>query len=175
LWVDGPLAGWFAEPFLNNISFGIDYRHFKNSASSTVSVSVPTAPAPLGAATTLSSGLTSQNVMLNAAWRYNSGDMHPFVGAGGGVTLTDLSATLGLFTTPAIPGTTPASLSAGVLKVTAAGQVFAGFDYDLSQNFYIGMTGVYHVNDTIAQNFTHTKYSVDSSELAILGHMGLRF
>jgi hypothetical protein len=175
LWVDGPLAAWFAAPLLNNISFSLQYQHFRNSASTTISASVPTAPAPVAAAVSLGSGLTSQNLLLNAAWRYNSGDMHPFVGAGAGGAVTDLAATLGLSTTPVIPGATPVLLRSVITKFNAAGQVFAGFDYDILQNLYVGMTGIYYATDTITGNFKHAKYTVDSNELAILGHVGWRF
>ena len=59
--------------------------------------------------------------------------------------------------------------------MSPAGQVFAGFDYDVTDNLYLGLVELYHLTDTITKNFTHTKAKINPRQLVTLAHVGWRF
>jgi hypothetical protein len=177
LWADGPLARWSGNSALGNFSFGLEYRHFDNSEAVNVTATIPPSPSTLGGFVTgsVTGDFDSENLMFDAAWRLNSGDVHPFIGIGGGVALIDWSGKLNAPGLPAISASSPASASAGIVSPAAAWHTFVGLDYDIVHNIYVGAGADFYFTDSIAKRFKHTNIQLDTSQLSLLAHAGLRF
>ncbi|GEM_PF-4674247 len=168
IWADGPLAA--LSPALRNISLGLEYRHFENSTTTTVSVVTPSGSGS-GA---ISGDFTSDNLLFDVAWRLNDGVVHPFVGAGGGVAFVDLNGTVSA-SSGAISVGTPTSFSAGASSTVAAGHAFIGLDYDITPQVYVGAVGDFYFTDTVSKQFSHTNFQLSSQQISLLGHLGWKF
>ena len=157
-WVDG--VGW------KHLSLGLEYLRlqdsdFSESASGTF----------LGV--TLSGTLdiepTIDAVMVNAAFRKNTGTFHPYVGGGIGVGFADADLTASLTVT--VDGETfAASGSASDDDTAFAGQLFAGVDADVGGNWYVGINGRYFLMD--ADLFGA---DVEFRTWSVMGIVGFRF
>jgi hypothetical protein len=166
LWSDGPLAKWTGNPVFDNFSFGIEYRHYDTSESSGVTASVPGFGVTAG---TVTGNFESENLMLDAAWRLNSGKIHPYIGVGGGAAFFNWS---GKLTAPALSAS---SLSAGITSSAIAGHTFIGLDYDITPKIYVGAGADFYLTDTVNKQFTHTDIRMNSNQLSLLAHAGFRF
>lgn len=134
LWVDGL--------FFRDLTLGIEYLH--SDTSSDLSFGL----AGVGQVSELGSkfSLTTETVFANVAWRLNAGFVHPYVGLGLGVSWLDGEAKADV----AVPGVsaTPLRLVDFSKDVLApSGQVFAGFDYDLTNALYVGAAARYYLID----------------------------
>ena len=111
-------------------------------------------------------------VMFNAALRYNKGFLHPYIGAGTGGAFGNLGFNVNA-TGPAI-GVFGEARSAEF--GTTASQVFAGFDYDITRNFYAGVSGIFFFSDTfINQLLVPTAANVSTHQMAGMAHVGWKF
>jgi hypothetical protein len=173
LWADGPLATWTANPAFGNFSFGIEYRHLDNSERANVSATVPSLGATIPGSVT--GDFHSENLFANAAWRLNSGVVHPYLGAGAGVAVIDWTGKLNAPTLAALSPTTPTSFSAGVVSAVAAAHTFVGLDYDVAPNFYIGAGGDFYFTDTVTKQFSRARIRLNANQLSLLAHAGFRF
>ena len=113
--------------------------------------------------------------MFDAVWRPNIQRFHPFLGTGVGVAFTELSGSA-------------LGLSASDTQAAVAGQAFLGFDYDVTSNIYVGVTGrffiseaTYHVTNVRAQNNTDIAVRVQNNiditnrPISLMAHLGLQF
>lgn len=172
LWVDGPLALWTGNPALANFSFGLEYRHFNDSESANVTATIPAFGSIAGTAT---ANFDAENLMVDAAWRLNGGDLHPYLGVGGGIALVDWNARLKSPVLSLLAGSTASSLGAGIITTAAAGHGFAGLDYDVTPQFYLGAGADFYFTGTAAKHFTHSNIQLNANQLALLAHAGYRF
>jgi opacity protein-like surface antigen len=146
-WGGGPSANagiWIDKLFTDNLSLGLQYLYLSNTLSfSDVN----------DQHTRINAG------MFNAAWRLNNGVVHPYVGAGIGFGVTNVSL--------------PTEEDAPNEHDTAtdvAGQVFFGFDYDILDNIYVGVNGRWFITDPELFGFDETVHQV-----ALMGTIGYKF
>ncbi len=92
--------------------------------------------------------------MLNAAWRMNNGVVHPYIGGGVGFGVT----------------TVEFSPDEDDTATDVAGQIFFGFDYDILDNFYVGVNGRWFITEPKVFGFDETFYQV-----ALMGTIGFKF
>ncbi len=159
-------GAWVDEVGWKHLSLGLEYLRaqdsdFSESASGTF----------LGV--TLSGTLdiepTIDAVMINAAIRNNSGNIHPYIGGGIGVGFADADLTASLTVT--VDGDTfAASGSASDDDTAIAGQLFVGFDADVGGNWYVGVNGRYFLMD--ADLFGA---DVEFRTWSVMGIVGFRF
>lgn len=174
VWADGPLAAWTGNNALENVSFGLEYRHVNDSESTGVTATVPSGIfAGSTVAGSVNGNFDAESVFLDAAWRLNGGSFHPYVGLGGGVAVLDWKATLNAPALAAL-GVSSTSFASGIVAPVAAGHLFAGLDYDITPRLYLGVGGDFYFTDTAAKNFTHTSIQLNANELSLLGHVGYR-
>jgi len=175
LWADGPLAAWTGDPFLNNFSFGLEYRHLSDSESANVTATILPSGDFLGGTIggRATANFDSDNLMVDAAWRLNSGVLHPYTGAGVGVALVDWEARLNA-PILALVGS-PTSFSSGILTAVTAVHLFAGLDYDLTPQVYVGAGADYYFTDTAAKHFTHTSVDLNANQFSLAARVGYRF
>jgi opacity protein-like surface antigen len=92
--------------------------------------------------------------MLNAAWRMNNGVVHPYIGGGVGFGVTTVELA------PDEDDTATA----------VAGQVFFGFDYDILENFYVGVNGRWLITEPEVFGFDETFH-----QFGLMGTIGYKF
>jgi hypothetical protein len=173
VWIDGPLASWTGNPALANFSFGVEYRHYDNSERSNVTATIPLAGGSATVGGSVAGDFRSENLIFDAAWRLNSGIVHPYLGVGGGVGVINWSGTL---SAPALTViSAPSSFSAGVISAVPVGHTFVGLDYDIAPNVYIGAGGDFYFADSIDKRFTHTSIRMNTDQFSLLAHAGVRF
>jgi hypothetical protein len=177
LWADGPLVKWTGNPAFSNVSLGLEYRHFDNSEAANVNATVLPSGLIAGGNVpgTLSGNFESENLMFNAAWRLNSGDIHPFIGVGGGVAFLDWSIRFNAPGLTLLSASNPSSLSAEILAPAAAGHTFAGLDYDVTPRFYVGAGADFYFTDTITKQSNHTSIQLNANQFSLMAHAGYRF
>jgi len=150
-------AVWGDNLFMPNLSMGFEYLFFGNGSEATFT--------DKGDRNDFDADLTLHAAMANIAWRLNEGRIHPFIGGGIGAAFVDFSGER-------------TSTSAGIVTVSdfdesetvLAWQVFGGFDYDLSERIYVGVSGRY-----FAFNGDPFGADVDLREISLMGHVGLKF
>lgn len=152
LWIDHLLA-------LRDISLGAQYLYFDGSGSVTATSSAGSVLGLTSATGTL--GLTTNAMMFNAAWRPDFGRVHPLLGAGVGVAFAELSGSA-------------LGLSISNSQTSLAGQVFLGFDYDLTEDIYAGVSGRFFISDATYQ-FPGASIQVTNRPISLLAHVGMRF
>lgn len=170
LWADGPLALWTGNPAFRNVSLGVEFRHSNNSDSSSVTASVPAFGGfPGGSISGTAVGnLDTESALVNAAWRWNDGALHPYAGVGGGVSVINWTATLNA-------PTLSSSVTAGLVAPVAAGHVFAGLDYDITPRVYVGTGADFFFTDTASKSFTHSQVQLSADQVSLVAHAGFRF
>lgn len=152
-------AGVWADDLIGtNVSVGLQYLRFENSAEIRSTINRKgRVPGSVNADfdIVLNAGL------LNLAWRLNQEQIHPYVGAGIGVSLVSADVSL---------EDSPFFLSESSDDTVPVGQVFAGFDYDISDRVYVGLNARYLI-------FAGDLFGVDVDirELAGMGVVGFRF
>jgi hypothetical protein len=154
LWWDNALN-------LPAVSLGAQYLYFGNSGS----VSASSAGPFLGVTATANLDLITNALMFNAAWRPDVNGFHPFLGGGVGVAFSTLSGSA-------------LGYSTGNSQDAVAGQVFLGFDYDLTSNVYAGVTGRFFVSEaTYHATNVGVPNSIDITNrpISLLAHLGVRF
>jgi hypothetical protein len=138
IWLDGQL--------FDDLSLGARYLHTDNSVS-------------LKGLAIGDAHFASNAFLVDAAWRINSGSLHPFIGIGAGMGLNQGGAT----------GWNAHS------EADFAGDVFAGFDYDLSRHFYVGIKGEFFYTSEGAPRGYTIAASNTNRQTALTAHFGLRF
>jgi len=162
---DGPAYGasvWFDRVWWEDFSFGVQYLHARTggNASRTFLANRPLA-------TTIGGGVNADinTFFLNAAWRRNQGQIHPFIGLGVGLGVAQVEASV------------VASLPSGQVRSRAATkefqgglQAFAGIDYDISERLYVGASArAYYIDGRpVDIDFQLLNYS-------LLFNLGVRF
>jgi len=162
LWWDGA----FGQPqtFLGDLSIGAQYLHFTNDNQTTAGV---TFGGGGGGGGSLNLGLDIDAVMANIAWRPSFGPVHPFFGVGGGVAFTNLTGKINIL------GSTASTHDS---ETAAAGQAFLGFDYDITQHAYFGLTGTFFYTDSSYNKFfPGINVDVAQSQMALMAHLGWKF
>lgn len=157
---------WLDRVFIDYLSVGVQYlrlagNDFSESGSGTV----------LGVAVsgTLDIEPTIDAFMANAALRLNDGRWHPYVG--GGIGLAHASADVTLSATFVVNGQTFVGVgSAEDSDTSFAGQAFAGVDFDVTDNIYVGLNGRYFIT-----NSTLHGADVDFRNVAGMAVVGFRF
>jgi Tetratricopeptide repeat len=175
VWIDGPLAAWTGNQALANFSFGLEYRHYGNSESSNVTAMVPLAGGSATVGGSVTGTFRSENLIFDAAWRLNSGLIHPYLGLGGGVGYIDWRGRLNAPALALLSSTTPTTFSTGVVSAVPVGHTFVGLDYDVAPNIYIGAGGDFYFADSIDKRFTHTRIRMNTDQFSLLAHAGVRF
>ena len=146
-WGGGPAANagiWIDKLLTDNLSLGLQYLHLSNTLSF--------------------SDVNDQHTRVNAgmfdaAWRMNNGVVHPYLGAGIGFGVTNVS----------LP-TEEDSPNEHDTATDVAGQVFFGFDYDILDNVYVGVNGRWFITDPELFGFDETVHQV-----ALMGNVGIKF
>jgi hypothetical protein len=157
-WVDGL---WPAFP---GLSLGAQYLYFDNSGSVT-STSTGVGTIPGLSSTTSNLRLTTNALMFDAAWRPTFEVVHPYLGAGVGIAFSDLTGSA-------------LGFSVSDSQTAVAGQVFLGFDYDLTSNLYAGVTGRFFISEaTYHAPVSGIPNSIDITNrpISLTAHVGLRF
>lgn len=135
LWVDKVGADW--------LSLGIQYQRLQDSDFS------ETATATLLGVTltgTLDLEPEIDAFMVNAAARHNKGRVHPYIGGGIGFARSSVDATVAVTLT--VDGQTFVAAGTADDSDTAfAGQIFAGVDFDMTDNLYLGVNVKYFLTD----------------------------
>ena len=152
-WVDGLL--W------PDLSIGAQYLRFENHSNAEFTIN--------GDFNDFDADLTLNAAMANLAWRLNEGRMHPFIGGGIGAAYVDLDVSRKVTNAGASP---PIATLTEIdeNEVLLAGQVFVGFDMDLTDRFYVGASGRYFIFDG---GFFGS--DVDLRELSLTVHAGYKF
>ena len=134
LWADG----WGFE----NLSLGLEYLYSKVDSDAELRAELLGQTARLD----LDLGLETQTVFLNAAWRRNAGEVHPYLGLGLGASWLDGRLEF--------DASTDVAGGQGVRVVdfdqegfAPSGQLFAGLDHDLGERFYVGFVARYFLID----------------------------
>ena len=146
-WGGAPAANagiWIDKLLTDNLSLGLQYLHLSNTLSF--------------------SDVNDQHTRVNAgmfdaAWRMNNGVVHPYLGAGIGFGVTNVS----------LP-TEEDSPNEHDTATDVAGQVFFGFDYDILDNVYVGVNGRWFITDPELFGFDETVHQV-----ALMGNVGIKF
>jgi len=156
IWFDSPLG-------LPDISLGAQYLYFSDSGSITASSS---AGPILGlTSATANLNLITNAMMFNAEWRPSISGFHPFLGTGVGVAFGTLSGSA-------------LGFSASNSQTSVAGQVFLGFDYDLTSNIYAGVTGRFFISEATyhAANIgIPNNIDITNRPISLTAHLGLQF
>ena len=160
---------WFDGVVAPNISLGLQYNRLTNADYSDA----------IGA--TLLGNVLAVNVnidhdvdlfMLNAVFRDNSssglggGKFHPYIGGGIGLAKVDADINVAL----TINGVALATAAASDDDTSLAGQIMAGFDYDVSDSVYVGANASYMISDTKLFGA-----DVDIGMFRAMGVLGFRF
>ena len=121
-----------------DFSIGLEYLRTQTDSDLTLGLS------GAGQSVSLDSdfSLDIDTLFLNAAWRRNEGMLHPYVGVGLGVSR--LEGKIDLRTGTAFFGANPI-VDEDV--IAPSGQAFFGFDYDLTNQFYIGAVARWFIID----------------------------
>ena len=136
-------GGWVDHVGWNHLSLGLEYLRLQDSdfhASASEEF--------LGATLTgtLDIEPTIDAVMVNAAFRKNTGTFHPYFG--GGIGLGHANADLTASLTVTVGGETfSVSGSANDTDTAFAGQLFGGIDVDIGGSWYLGVNGRYFLMD----------------------------
>jgi opacity protein-like surface antigen len=168
VWVDAPLSdlarnNWFTD----NLSLGVQYLYLGNSLSvSGTATSAETVSA------SFKTDLQMNALMFNAALRYNEGFLHPYVGGGFGGVFGSIDVNY----SAAATGIGSISGERSTDFGTTAGQVFAGFDYDITTNLYAGVSGLFFFSDTTLNHLlVQTAPNVGTHQMAGMVHVGWKF
>jgi len=134
----GSAAGWVDGVLFRDFSIGLEYLRTQTDSDLTLGLS------GAGQSVSLDSdfSLDIDTLFLNAAWRRNEGMLHPYVGVGLGVSR--LEGKIDLRTGTAFFGANPI-VDEDV--IAPSGQAFFGFDYDLTNQFYIGAVARWFIID----------------------------
>lgn len=134
LWVDGLFAP--------NFTFGVEYLN--GQTSSDVDVEVRAA----GTTNRLDTEfrLETQSVFVNAAWRSNEGHVHPYLGGGLGGSWLD-GRIRSDAATSALGGADRRIRLLDQDAFAPSAQILAGFDYDVTERFYVGIGGRFFLID----------------------------
>ena len=144
-WVDGVIR--------DNFSVGIEYNYSGFSPDATVRFSAPRRSRDV----TREADATLHNGFINAAYRQNDGDLHPYAGLGLGLGYAKI-------------GLDGIVANGEVGTVTGGLQGFIGIDYDLTEQFYVGANSrLYYVDGRIIGT------DLQFLELQLFGKLGVRF
>jgi len=168
LWVDAPFSPWAASNwFIDSLSFGVQYLYLGNSQSFSASVT-----SAVSGSASFKTDLQMNAAMFNAAFRYNEGFLHPYIGGGfGGVF-----GTIGVNYSATATGIGAISGAPSTDFGTTAGQVFAGFDYDITNNLYVGFSGRFFFSDTFVNHLiVQTAPNVSTQQMVGMAHIGWKF
>jgi hypothetical protein len=156
-------AIWADDMLMPTLSLGTQYLYFGDSGSVTASSSAGPVFGLTSATANLS--LTTNAVMFDAAWRPSMAGIHPFLGAGIGVAFTTLSGSA-------------LGFSASNSQIAAAAQAFLGFDYDITSNIYVGVTGRFFISKATyhAAGFgVPSNIDITNRPISLMAHLGARF
>jgi len=167
LWVDAPFGAWTQNWFTDCLSLGVQYLYLSNSQSFNGTVT-----SAVSGSAGFKTNLQMNAVMFNAALRYNEGFLHPYVGGGFGGVFGIIGANVSATATGL--GTISGARSADF--GTTAGQVFAGFDYDITSTLYAGFSGTFFFADTYVNHLlVQTAPNVSTHQMAGMAHVGWKF
>lgn len=144
-WVDGLVR--------DNFSLGFEYNYSGFSPEATVRFSTRRRNRDV----TQEIDATLHNGFINAAYRQNDGDLHPYAGLGIGLGYAKLD----------LDGIVA---NGEVGTVTGGLQGFIGIDYDVTEQFYIGANSrLYYIDGRLIGT------DLQFLELQLIGKVGVRF
>jgi hypothetical protein len=129
----GSAAAWVDGVLNENISIGIEYLRAGTDGDLTLGASAAGQNFTLGA----DLSLDIDTLFLNFAWRRNAGMMHPYAGLGLGASWPE--GQIDVNAAASFAGTGPTTfIRVDEDEFAPSGQAFLGFDYDITDRFYIG-------------------------------------
>ena len=125
-----------------NLSLGLSWNHTMN-ADYDESAAATFLGVTLGANLAIEHDIDA--FMVNAVYRNNASDtkLHPYIGGGVGIASTDADINLAV----TVNGQVLASAAASDDDTSFAGQITGGFDYDISENAYLGINATYFMTE----------------------------
>jgi hypothetical protein len=129
----GSAAAWVDGVLIENMSIGVEYLRTGTDGDLTLGASAAGQNFTLGA----DLSLDIDTLFLNFAWRRNAGREHPYAGLGLGVSR--LEGRIDVDAAASFVGTGPTTfIRVDEDEIAPSGQAFFGFDYDITDRFYIG-------------------------------------
>lgn len=141
----GPLVSaglWLDGLFFRDLTLGIEYLHSNTSSDLSFGLAALGEVADLGS----KFSLKTDTVFANVAWRLNTGFLHPYVGLGLGASWLDGEAKSDL-AVPRVSATPFRLVDVSKDVLAPSGQAFIGFDYDLTNLFYVGAAARFYLID----------------------------
>ncbi len=111
-------------------------------------------------------------VMLNAAFRWDIENLHPYLGGGIGSAFADINGRANLVTTV---GSKSYNINANqtISRSGLAGQVFVGTDVDLANNLYVGVqSNVFFTGTDLSVGGIGGAANLNSMQMSIMAHLG---